>query len=511
MNMSEHTNKKYSLGVDIGGTHISAGLVYTDTNELVKETVKNNRVEANADKDSILNEWISLIKDSIESLKDYTLSGIGIAMPGPFDYKNGICLMQGVHKYNALYGLNVKEIFRKKLKLKNELPILFENDAACFALGESLSNTEHADKIIAVTLGTGFGAAFIQNNKIVKEGNNVPLNGELYNIPYLDGICEDYVSARWILGTYNKQTQNKDESVYAIARKAIDDNDPTAIKIFHEFGKHLAACLTKWILSFEADCLIIGGGIAKSLSLFLPALKEQLKQSNALISIKISEAMELSSIKGAASLVSNFHSNKNIQSKSWRKSLQPIMPLHQIKTTKPGEYNIYPSFNIGENKIFTSYDSLAEWMMTKNHIMIDGIAGNDWNAIQTQLSNYFKKKNVSVDWYNTDAFKRSPEEIEILIKPFISEPGDVWGKRTDLSLSDFYHTDALSQFQPNKKTALHILIGCGAAFANWQNLVYVDLPKNEIQYRMRAGHQVSISNTNALSNPEIYKRLYFVD
>jgi len=511
MNMSEHTNKKYSLGVDIGGTHISAGLVYTDTNELVKETVKNNRVEANADKDSILNEWISLIKDSIESLKDYTLSGIGIAMPGPFDYKNGICLMQGVHKYNALYGLNVKEIFRKKLKLKNELPILFENDAACFALGESLSNTEHADKIIAVTLGTGFGAAFIQNNKIVKEGNNVPLNGELYNIPYLDGICEDYVSARWILGTYNKQTQNKDESVYAIARKAIDDNDPTAIKIFHEFGKHLAACLTKWILSFEADCLIIGGGIAKSLSLFLPALKEQLKQSNALISIKISEAMELSSIKGAASLVSNFHSNKNFQSKSWRKSLQPIMPLHKIKTTKPGEYNIYPSFNIGENKIFTSYDSLAEWMMTKNHIMIDGIAGNDWNAIQTQLSNYFKKKNVSVDWYNTDAFKRSPEEIEILIKPFISEPGDVWGKRTDLSLSDFYHTDALSQFQPNKKTALHILIGCGAAFANWQNLVYVDLPKNEIQYRMRAGHQVSISNTNALSNPEIYKRLYFVD
>ena len=58
--------------------------------------------------------------------------------------------------------------------------------------------------------------------------------------------------------------------------------------------------------------------------------------------------MELSSIKGAASLVSNFHSGKNIQSKCWRKSLQPIMPLHKINTTKPGEYNIYPSFNIGE-------------------------------------------------------------------------------------------------------------------------------------------------------------------
>jgi predicted NBD/HSP70 family sugar kinase/mannose-6-phosphate isomerase class I len=510
MNMSEHIDKYCTLGVDIGGTHISAGLVLSETNELVKETVKNNRVEANADKDSILNEWISVIQDSIESLKDYKLSAIGIAMPGPFDYKNGICLMQGVHKYNRLYGLNIKEILKARLQLNN-VPVLFENDAACFALGESLNNDENVHKIIAVTLGTGFGAAFIQDNKIVKEGSNVPPNGELYNVPYLDGICEDYVSARWILGNYNRRAQNKANSVYEIAQKAINRNETLAKKMFHEFAKHLASCITKWILSFEADCLIIGGGIAKSSSLFVPALKEQLKQSNALISIKISESMELSSIKGAASLVSNFHSNANIQSKCWRKSLQPIIPLHKINTTKLGEYNIYPSFNIGENKIFTSYDSLAEWMMTKDYVMIDGIAGNDWNAIQTQLSNYFKKKNVSVSWYYTDAFKRSTEEIEILIKPFISEPGDVWGKRTDLNLSDFYNTDALSQFKPSEKTELHILIGCGAAFANWQNLVYVDLPKNEIQYRMRAGQQVSISNTQTFSNPEIYKRLYFVD
>src|SRR5690242_16317947 len=105
MIMSEHIDKWYSLGVDIGGTHISAGLVDFDSGEVVKETIKNNRVEANADKDSILNEWLTLIKDSIESLKDYKLSGIGVAMPGPFDYKNGICLIRGLHKYDALYGL----------------------------------------------------------------------------------------------------------------------------------------------------------------------------------------------------------------------------------------------------------------------------------------------------------------------------------------------------------------------------------------------------------------------
>ena len=194
-------------------------------------------------------------------------------MPGPFDYKNGICLMQGVHKYNSLYGLNIKEILKERLHLNDE-PVFFENDAACFALGESLNNNENAHKIMAVTLGTGFGAAFIQNNKIVKEGNNVPPNGELYNVPYMDGICEDYVSSRWILGTYNQRSKNKADSVYAIAKKALDNNDEEAIKIFYEFAKHLAACLKKWILSFNAECLIIGGGIAKSSSLFLPALKE---------------------------------------------------------------------------------------------------------------------------------------------------------------------------------------------------------------------------------------------
>lgn len=510
-NMSEHSDKYY-LGIDIGGSHISSALIDCEAGELLETTLFNSSITSNGNRELILNEWKCALKQTVESLKDYSLCGIGVAVPGPFDYDNGICLMQEVNKYSSLYGVDVAKELRNMLGMNNDVPIVFENDAACFGMGESLQDAhKNMQNIIAITLGTGFGSAFIHKNQIIKESNRIPPHGELYSIPYLDGICEDYISSKWILNSYNTDAPQKADSVYTIAKRAMNEQDKKAIRIFCEFGKHLAGCLNKWVHSFNADCLVIGGSIARSSSLFLPSLKKHLQNTGSLITIKISEFMELSAIKGAAVLAENTTTQKSTKKINWRKSSQALMPQHlNNNELRQGDYILYPSFNIGDNKIFTGFDSLGAWLASKQYVMIDGIAGNDWQAMQNYLSVYFKEKNIPVKWYETSQFILAQEEIETLVQPFVSEDGDVWGKRTTLGLEDFF-LDDIRHFKPGSSDGLHILIGTGAALANWSTLVYVEVPKNEIQYRMRAGQSVSIINTVGFSNPEIYKRLYFVD
>ena len=52
-------------------------------------------------------------------------------MPGPFDYEEGISYIAGNDKYEAFYGLNVKNMLADELKIKPS-NILMKNDASCF-------------------------------------------------------------------------------------------------------------------------------------------------------------------------------------------------------------------------------------------------------------------------------------------------------------------------------------------------------------------------------------------
>ncbi|HRP57404.1 hypothetical protein, partial [Agriterribacter sp.] len=60
---------------------------------------------------------------------------MGIAMPGPFDYEKGISYITGLHKYEYLYGLNVKELLAAELNIPLG-NIRMMNDAAAYLAGE---------------------------------------------------------------------------------------------------------------------------------------------------------------------------------------------------------------------------------------------------------------------------------------------------------------------------------------------------------------------------------------
>jgi mannose-6-phosphate isomerase class I len=194
-----------------------------------------------------------------------------------------------------------------------------------------------------------------------------------------------------------------------------------------------------------------------------------------------------------------------------RKTAQFLMPAKlDDDFNANGGYNVYPTCALGSGKIFNGFDSLAQYIIEQKTILIDGYAGLFWGNIRARLQDYFTETGLKVNWISTESFLKPADEIEKLVASFLGELESVWGTKTTLLLNDFY--DASLTRQTADDSDINIIIGTGAVLSGWDvPVIYIDLPKNELQFRMRAG---SITNLGAaqVNEPfQMYKRFYFVD
>lgn len=194
-----------------------------------------------------------------------------------------------------------------------------------------------------------------------------------------------------------------------------------------------------------------------------------------------------------------------------RATKQEVMPVKVEQENEAG-YNIYPSHRLSSAKIHEGYASLAGWIADQGTVLIDGYVGLFWDQISEKIIDELQKIGLSVKCWRMGDFLKTESDIEKMVVPFLGESNSVWGTKTDLNLADFFEIDRLSRLTPEQDFEINIVIGTGASFVGWDApLIYVDLPKNELQHRMHAG---SITNLGASSPQEavsMYKRFYFVD
>lgn len=300
---------RIALGADIGGSHITCQLFILETSEPVAHTRHRIAVNSRASKNEILDQWITAIRLTTKNQNLPSLSGIGFAMPGPFDYQNGIAWFEGVRKFEKLYGVNIREELQNRLNLPTDFPVRFLNDAACFAIGEAwLGEASNYHRIIALTMGTGFGTTFIKHKLPVAGVDGIPQDGFLYHVPFQNSIADDYFSTRWFLKTCFEKTGKKIQGVKELAEKA--QNETFAAELFREFGQNLGDFLAPWIKQFGAECLVLGGNISKSFSLFKTGMEQQLKKHGVNPAICLSELEEQAALFGSAKLCDDsFYSN----------------------------------------------------------------------------------------------------------------------------------------------------------------------------------------------------------
>jgi hypothetical protein len=197
--------------------------------------------------------------------------------------------------------------------------------------------------------------------------------------------------------------------------------------------------------------------------------------------------------------------------KIWRKTTQPLMPTVP-PSPQTGQYDLYPAHPTGPGKIALNLETLAERLSAYGSVTLDGYVGVFWEDLRDRLAEAFARQGVRVTWHDISVALRSEPEIDQLIAPFLGGDDPIFGKRFSGELRDLFDTQKLSSLRPDPGADVNIVYGCGAALADWRGaLVYVDLPKNELQFRARAGSVCNLGASTPAPPKPTYKRFYFVD
>jgi len=288
----------FTVGVDVGGSHLTSAIIDNTTKKIIDGSIVRNYYDHTLDIASLLNIWSTTIKASMDSV-GYTaqFKGIGIAIPGPFEYANGVSKMK--HKLSALYDKHLPTELNKCLGLQSPVSIRFNNDATCFAVGEAFKGLGHSKKrMVVITLGTGFGAAFLDNKIPIVDRTDVPSQGCLWHLPFGKSIADDYFSTKWFVTKY--KTLN--EQTISGVQELLSKDSIIVQEIFHEFAHNLGDFLAPHLKKFNAEILIIGGNISKALNHFITPLTMRLNEQNVQLDIAPSILLEEAALIGSGQL-----------------------------------------------------------------------------------------------------------------------------------------------------------------------------------------------------------------
>jgi len=86
-----------SVGADIGGSHITCCLFDHGSKNLEVKSATQKKVDRFGTANEILSAWAGAISETIRK-SERRIESIGLAMPGPFDYFNGVSLVKGVDR-----------------------------------------------------------------------------------------------------------------------------------------------------------------------------------------------------------------------------------------------------------------------------------------------------------------------------------------------------------------------------------------------------------------------------
>ncbi|MDN6195412.1 MAG: ROK family protein [Atopostipes suicloacalis] len=264
----------YSIGLDIGGTKISVGIV----NEEGKIFSEVKLPSKTSDKDEMFKQVVSVIEKSLAGFEGdkKSILGIGIGLPGKVDRKNGIAVFQ-----NNLPWTNFP--LKEKL-LKNYLgmEIRIDNDVAVAAYGEHFLHKLAKEKLFTyITLSTGVASASILNNELIK-GNG--FSGELGLIPVLSELEGNKIkalekcSSGVAIEEYGREYYDNQE----LTTKDIFDRfyaeDPKAKEIIQGVAKSLAYGFVSVISLLDPEQIIVGGSVAVHHPVLIDLVKKNLRE-----------------------------------------------------------------------------------------------------------------------------------------------------------------------------------------------------------------------------------------
>ncbi len=276
----------YTIGIDLGGTNIVAGVV--DDNYTILASAKC-KTGAQRTPEEIIDDMAAMACEAVEkaglSLGD--IAHVGVGCPGTCNPETGeVEYTNNINFSHVMLGPILKE--------KLGLPVYIENDANAAAIGEVKAGAaKGAESCVCITLGTGVGGGVIIDGKVysgfnfsgTELGHTVMVVGGEPCTCGRNGCWEAYASATALINQTRRAMEAHPESKMWQIAESLDKvngltafdgmraGDATAKEVVDTYIYYVGCGLVNMVNIFQPEVMCIGGGICKEGETLLAPLR----------------------------------------------------------------------------------------------------------------------------------------------------------------------------------------------------------------------------------------------
>jgi len=271
-------DKKYAVGVDVGGQTSKIGIVDKDGNVLSQSVIRSDVYGKDAE------AFIAALADAIEGVVANAgkslaeIVGVGVGAPNG-NYYDGTISNAPNLAWAAQGSVEFSKILSERLGLK----VTLTNDANAAAVGEMTYGAAKGMKdFIMITLGTGVGSGIVIDGKVLYGHDGFA--GELGHVCVVrengrqcgcgkKGCLETYCSATGVARTAKEWLESSDEpsllrDIANVSSKdvfeAAEKGDAMALRIFDYTGELLGRTFADFIAFSAPEAIVLFGGLARS-------------------------------------------------------------------------------------------------------------------------------------------------------------------------------------------------------------------------------------------------------
>ena len=277
--------KKYVVGVDLGGTKIYTALVDLEGNIIKEKTVETLAHEGDQ---AVMGRIIDTINYVIDGTDKNLIKSIGIGSPGPLDVKNGIILETANLPFkNFAIVKTIKETY--------ELPTYLDNDANVATLGEFMFGAgKGTENMVFITASTGIGGGAVLNGKLFRGATGNALEVGHMTVATEGPRCGcGNIGCAEALGSGTAIGKRAKEAVLSNVETSLKNyEDVTSKEVFMEASKgdrvaknilkssltYLGIAVANTITNFDPEKVVVGGGVVNGGDIVIDTIRKVVEE-----------------------------------------------------------------------------------------------------------------------------------------------------------------------------------------------------------------------------------------
>lgn len=269
------SNDKIFVGVDLGGTNVSAGVCDAKNNVIAREKKKTKAEEGGG---AVIERICKVVQEALgkAGLALTDIGGVGIGAPGAVDINKGTVL-------NAV-NLRWKDFpLAAELKSKLKVPVTVDNDVNVGTWGEHVAGAaQEFDDLLGIFVGTGIGGGLIIGGKLYhghyftagEIGHTILFGDAPLGIRTLENRASrtavvNQLKELILANHESKITKlvdgNLDEIRSSVLAKAIKEDDKLTIEVAKQSARYVGIAIANTLTLLSLPCAVVGGGAMEAM------------------------------------------------------------------------------------------------------------------------------------------------------------------------------------------------------------------------------------------------------